>query len=132
MKLSAGPGPARHGTGHYIDNRSPGLWLLAWLGSARAEVCQFLNSISNIVLNFFVATFLPISSFHKMSIQSTYHKSFHITKFTFRCNVFGLEGPTSYKIQIKFNYRHLYHFHWKLYHPEGIRSESSLNCSQKC
>ena len=34
-------GRAREGTGgDSIDNLSPGLWLLAWLGSARAEVCQ--------------------------------------------------------------------------------------------
>ena len=27
--------------GDSIDNLSPSLWLLAWLGSALAEVCQF-------------------------------------------------------------------------------------------
>ena len=32
---------ARDGdTSDYIDNLSPGLWLLAWLGLARAEVSQ--------------------------------------------------------------------------------------------
>ena len=46
MKLSAGrdgTGRAQHGdTTDNIENLSPGLWLLAWLGSARAEVCQLL------------------------------------------------------------------------------------------
>ena len=36
-----GEGLAGQGTGrNSIDNLSPGLWLLAWLGSAMAEVCQ--------------------------------------------------------------------------------------------
>ena len=39
-------GTGGHGTGRdrrdSIDNLSPGLWLLAWLGSALAEVCQFI------------------------------------------------------------------------------------------
>ena len=34
-------GAGRHGdTSDYIDNLRPSLWLLAWLGSALAEVCQ--------------------------------------------------------------------------------------------
>ena len=28
----------------YIENLSPSLWLLAWLGSALAEVCQLTSS----------------------------------------------------------------------------------------
>ena len=42
-------GTGRDGTGtgrdtsDNIDNLSLGLWLLAWLGSALAEVCQFFS-----------------------------------------------------------------------------------------
>ena len=40
----AGDGMGGHGTGgDSIDNLSPSLWLLAWLGSALAEVCQFFG-----------------------------------------------------------------------------------------
>ena len=50
--LSAGgEGRGGHGTGRHgmggdsIDNLSPSLWLLAWLGSALAEVCQYSSVI---------------------------------------------------------------------------------------
>ena len=40
----AGDWRAGQGTGHdSIDNLSLGLWLLAWLGSALAEVCQLFK-----------------------------------------------------------------------------------------
>ena len=39
-------GMGQHGMGRdisdYIENLSPNLWLWAWLGSGKAEVCQFL------------------------------------------------------------------------------------------
>ena len=42
MSSAAGQGMGGHGTGgDSIDNLSPSLWHLAWLGSALAEVCQF-------------------------------------------------------------------------------------------
>ena len=41
-----GMGTGPHGTGHdSIDNLSPSLWLLAWLGLALAEVCQYILCI---------------------------------------------------------------------------------------
>ena len=37
-----------------IDNLSPSLWPLAWLGSALAEVCQYVDfSNSNMVIGQF-------------------------------------------------------------------------------
>ena len=44
-------GTGRHGTGRdSIDNLSPSLWLLTWLGSALAEVCQFEIGQKNFAL----------------------------------------------------------------------------------
>ena len=41
--VETGTGMGRH-TSDYIDNLSLSLWLLAWLGSALAEVCQLYFS----------------------------------------------------------------------------------------
>ena len=42
MSCAGQDGTAGHSRGQHdsIDNLSPSLWLLAWLGSALAEVCQ--------------------------------------------------------------------------------------------